>query len=348
VRANWGLPITLQRYVIRRLLLLGPMLIGMTLISFVLSQAVPADPVTANLGEQAAANPEVVAAFRARWGLDRPPHEQYGIYLWNVLHGDLGTSITTKQPVVADLRRHLPATIELAVAAMVIGIVVGIPLGVLAAAKRDRPVDQIARVISLVGTSMPIFWLGLVAIVIFYAWLGWAPSPGRLSARLEPPPFVTGFVVVDALLAGRTDAAVDALKHLALPAIVLSSYSLGVITRVMRGSMLEVLGEDYVRTARAKGVGERGVMIHHAARNSLIPTLTVIGLSFGGLLSGAVVTESVFSWPGLGLYAFKSATSLDFPAIMGVGIVVATVYVLVNLVVDVLYGLLDPRIRIGD
>jgi peptide/nickel transport system permease protein len=324
------------------------MLVGMTLISFILSQAVPADPVTANLGEQAAANPEVVAAFRARWGLDRPPHEQYAIYLWNVLHGDLGTSITTKQPVAADLRRHLPATIELAVAAMAIGIIVGIPLGMLAAAKRDRPVDQIARVISLVGTSMPIFWLGLVAIVIFYAWLGWAPSPGRLSARLEPPPFVTGFVLVDALLAGRTDAAVDALKHLALPAIVLSSYSLGVITRVMRGGMLEVLGEDYVRTARAKGASERAVMIQHAARNSLIPTLTVIGLSFGGLLSGAVVTESVFSWPGLGLYAFKSATSLDFPAIMGVGIVVATVYVLVNLVVDVAYGLLDPRIRVAE
>ncbi len=324
------------------------MLVGMTLISFILSQAVPADPVTANLGEQAAANPEVVAAFRARWGLDRPPHEQYAIYLWNVLHGDLGTSITTKQPVAADLRRHLPATIELAVAAMAIGIIVGIPLGMLAAAKRDRPVDQIARVISLVGTSMPIFWLGLVAIVIFYAWLGWAPSPGRLSARLEPPPFLTGFVLIDALLAGRTDAAVDALKHLALPAIVLSSYSLGVITRVMRGGMLEVLGEDYVRTARAKGASERAVMIQHAARNSLIPTLTVIGLSFGGLLSGAVVTESVFSWPGLGLYAFKSATSLDFPAIMGVGIVVATVYVLVNLVVDVAYGLLDPRIRVAE
>jgi peptide/nickel transport system permease protein len=324
------------------------MLVGMTLISFVLSQAVPADPVTANLGEQAAANPEVVAAFRARWGLDRPPHEQYAVYLWNVLHGDLGTSITTKQPVAVDLRRHLPATIELAFAAMFIGVVVGIPLGVLAAAKRDRPVDQIARLISLVGTSMPIFWLGLVAIVIFYAWLGWAPPPGRLSARLEPPPFVTGFVLIDSLLAGRTDAALDALKHLALPAIVLSTYSLGVITRVMRGGMLEVLGEDYVRTARAKGASERAVMIQHAARNSLIPTLTVIGLSFGGLLSGAVVTESVFSWPGLGLYAFRSATSLDFPAIMGVGIVVATVYVLVNLVVDVLYGLLDPRIRVGD
>jgi peptide/nickel transport system permease protein len=324
------------------------MLVGMTLISFVLSQAVPADPVTANLGEQAAGNPEVVAAFRQRWGLDRPLHEQYGIYLWNVLHGDLGTSITTKQPVALDLRRHLPATIELAVSAILISIAIGIPLGVLAAAKRDRPVDQVARVVSLVGTSMPIFWLGLVAIVIFYAWLGWAPPPGRLSARMEPPPFVTGFVLVDALLSGRTDAAIDGLKHLILPALVLSSYSLGVITRVMRGGMLEVLGEDYVRTARAKGTSERTVMIQHAARNSLIPTLTVIGLSFGGLLSGAVVTESVFAWPGLGLYAFRSATSLDFPAIMGVGIVVAAIYVLVNLVVDVAYGLLDPRIRVGE
>jgi peptide/nickel transport system permease protein len=324
------------------------MLVGMTLISFVLSQAVPADPVTANLGERAASNPEVVEAFRRRWGLDRPLPEQYGIYLWNVLHGDLGTSIATKQPVAQDLRRHLPATIELAVAAMVISIVIGIPLGVLAAAKRDRAVDQVARVISLTGVSMPIFWLGLVAIVIFYAWLGWAPSPGRLSARLEPPPFVTGFILIDSLLAGRTDTAVDALKHLILPAVVLSSYSLGIITRVMRGSMLEILGEDYVRTARAKGATERSVMVQHAARNSLIPTLTVIGLSFGGLLSGAVVTESVFSWPGLGLYAFKSATSLDFPAIMGVGIVVATVYVLVNLMVDVAYGLLDPRIRVGE
>jgi peptide/nickel transport system permease protein len=324
------------------------MLIGMTLISFVLSQAVPADPVTANMGEQAASNPQAVAAFRHRWGLDRPRYEQYAIYLWNVLHGDLGTSITTKQPVAADLRRHLPATIELAVSAMILSVVVGIPLGVLAAARRDRAADQVARVISLIGVSMPIFWLGLVALVIFYAWLGWAPPPGRLSPRLDPPPFVTGFVLVDAVLAGRKDAAIDALKHLALPAIVLSSYGLGVITRVMRGSMLEVLGEDYVRTARAKGVSERVVMVQHAARNSLIPTVTVIGLSFGGLLSGAVVTESVFSWPGLGLYAFRSATSLDFPAIMGVGIVVATIYVLVNLVVDVAYGLLDPRIRVGE
>jgi len=324
------------------------MLIGMTLISFILSQAVPADPVTANLGEQAAANPEAVAAFRHRWGLDRPVYEQYLTYVWNVLHGDLGTSITTKQPVAEDLRQHVPATIELAMSAMAISILVGIPLGVLAAANRDRLIDQVARVVSLIGVSMPIFWLGLVSIVIFYVWLGWAPPPGRLSPRLEAPPFVTGFVIVDALLAGRGDVVVDALRHLILPAVVLSTYSLGVITRVTRASTLEVLSDDYVRTARAKGVRERGVMVHHAARNSLIPTLTVIGLSYGGLLGGAVVTESVFSWPGLGLYAFRSATSLDFPAIMGVGIVVATIYVLVNLVVDVAYGLLDPRIRVGD
>lgn len=337
----------LQLYVTRRLLLLGPMLLGMTLISFVVSQAVPADPVTANLGEQAAADPDVVAAFRRKWGLDRPLPEQYGVYLWNVVQGDLGTSISTRQPIVEELRRHLPATIELAVAAMVVSILIGIPLGILAAAKRDGVVDQVVRVVSLVGVSMPIFWLGLVAIVVFYAWLGWAPPPGRLGARIEPPPFVTGFMLIDAALAGRRDVAVDALKHLILPALVLSSYSLGVITRMMRGGMLEVLGEDYVRTARAKGLGERSVVLWHAARNSLIPIVTVIGLSFGGLLSGAVVTESVFSWPGLGLYAFRSATSLDFPAIMGVGIVVAAVYILVNLLVDVAYALLDPRIRVG-
>ncbi len=337
----------LQIYIARRLLLLVPMLLGMTLISFVVSQAVPADPVTANLGEQAAANPDIVAAFRRKWGLDRPIHVQYGVYLWNVVRGDLGTSISTRQPILDELRRNLPATVELAVAAMTVSILVGIPLGILSAAKRDSIVDQIVRVGSLVGVSMPIFWLGLVAIVVFYAWLGWAPPPGRLSARIEVPPFVTGFMVIDAAIAGRRDVVVDAVKHLVLPALVLSSYSMGVITRMTRGSMLEVLGEDYVRTARSKGLGERTVIVRHAARNGLIPVVTVVGLSFGGLLSGAVVTESVFSWPGLGLYAFRSATSLDFPAIMGVGIVVAAVYILVNLLVDVAYALIDPRIRVG-
>jgi peptide/nickel transport system permease protein len=337
----------LRRYVLRRLLLLAPMFVGITLLSFVLSHAVPADPVTANLGEQAAADPRVVAAFRHRWGLDRPLPEQYGIYLWNLLHGDMGISISTHQPVILDLRQHLPATIELAAAAMVVSLLIGVPAGILSSVSRDTVVDQLTRIGSLVGVSTPVFWLGLVAILIFYAILGWAPPPGRLSMQVPPPPFVTGFVVIDGLLAGRTDAAVDAARHLALPALVLSAYSVGVITRMMRGSMLEVLGEDYVRTARAKGLPGLRVVVRHAARNGLIPVVTVIGLSFGGLLSGAVVTETVFAWPGLGTYAFQSATSLDFPAIMGVGIVVATVYICVNLLVDIAYALIDPRIRVG-
>jgi peptide/nickel transport system permease protein len=259
----------------------------------------------------------------------------------------MGISISTRQPVLLDLRQHLPATIEIAVAAMLLSLVTGIPLGMLAAVNRERPIDQAARVASLVGVSTPVFWLGLVAIVVFYAHLGWAPAPGRLSPTITPPPFVTGFVLVDAMLGRRWDAAADWLGHLVLPAVVLSSYSLGIVTRMMRGSMLEVLGEDYVRTARAKGVTRWAVVVRHAARNALIPIITIVGLSFGGLLSGAVVTETVFSWPGLGLYAFSSATSLDFPAIMGSGIIVAGVYVLVNLVVDVAYAFFDPRIRVA-
>ena len=256
-------------------------------------------------------------------------------------------SISTRQPVWLDLRQTLPATIELTVVAMTLSILLGIPLGVLSAVRRDSVLDQVTRVISLVGTSMPIFWLGLVALLIFYARLGWAPPPGRLSAALAAPPMVTGFLLIDALLAGRPAVALDALRHLVLPAAVLSTYNLGILARLMRGSTLDVLGEDYVRTARAKGLAEGAVTLRHAARNALIPVVTVIGLSFGRLLSGAVIIESVFAWPGLGSYAFRTATSLDFPAIMGVGIVVATVYVLANLLVDVAYALIDPRIQVG-
>jgi peptide/nickel transport system permease protein len=323
------------------------MLLGITLLSFVLSQAIPADPVTANLGEQAAADPQIVAAFRHEWGLDRPLPAQYGIYLWNLLQGNLGVSISTRQPVLLDLQQRFPATIELAVVAMTLSVLVGIPLGILSAVRRDSLLDQLTRVASLVGVSMPVFWLGLVALVVFYARLGWAPAPGRLSATMSPPPLVTGFLLLDAVLAGRLDAALDSLHHLVLPAVVLSTYNLGVLARLTRGSTLDVLGEDYVRTARAKGLDERAVTLRHAARNALVPVVTVIGLSFGRLLSGAVIIESVFAWPGLGLYAFRSATSLDFPAIMGVGMVVATVYVLANLLVDVAYAFIDPRIQVA-
>jgi peptide/nickel transport system permease protein len=327
--------------------MLGPMLVGITLLTFLLSHAVPADPVTASLGEQAAADPAVVAAFRHEWGLDRSLPAQYGIYLWNLVRGNFGISISTRQPVWLDLRQTFPATVELAVVAMAASILAGIPLGVLSAVKRGRLIDHLTRVISLVGVSMPIFWLGLIALVVFYARLGWAPSPGRLSATLGPPPMVTGFLLIDSLLAGRPAVARDALSHLLLPAAVLATYNLGIVTRLMRGSTLDVLGEDYVRTARAKGLAEGAVTLRHAARNALIPVITVIGLSFGRLLSGAVVIETVFAWPGLGSYAFRTATSLDFPAIMGVGIVVATIYVLANLLVDLAYALIDPRIQVG-
>jgi len=248
---------------------------------------------------------------------------------------------------VLDLRQHFPATIELSLVAMALSILLGIPLGLLSAARRDSLLDQLGRLASLVGVSMPIFWLGLVALLLFYAHLGWAPAPGRLSATLSAPPLVTGFLLIDSLLAGRPDVAGDTLRHLMLPALVLSTYNLGLLARLMRGSTLEVLGEDYVRTARAKGVAEPAVVLRHAARNALIPVVTVIGLGFGRLLSGAVIIESVFAWPGLGLYAFRSATSLDFPAIMGVGMVVAAIYVSVNLLVDVAYAVIDPRIQVG-
>jgi peptide/nickel transport system permease protein len=345
-QALFPLVSVLQGHVARRLLLIVPMLLGVTVLTFVLSHMVPADPVAANLGEQAAADPTVVAAFRHAWGLDRPLHEQYLIYVWNLLHGEMGTSISTRQPVLLDLAQHFPATIELAVTALALSLLGGFLLGILSAVKRDSLFDHAARAVSLLGVSMPAFWLGLVALVVFYARLGWAPAPGRLGAGLTPPPGVTGFVLVDSLLAGRPDTALDALRHLVLPSLVLSMRSLGVFTRLVRGSVLDVLREDYVRTARAKGVPERLVILRHAARNSLIAIVTVVGVSFGRLLSGSVVIESVFAWPGLGLYAFRSATSLDFPAIMGVGIVVASVYILANLLVDIAYAWLDPRIRV--
>lgn len=338
---------TVQALVARRLLMLPPILLGITLFSFALTQAIPADPVTANLGDRASSDPEIVAAFRHKWGLDRPVYEQYLIYLSNLARGNFGTSISTHQPVALDLRHRVPATIELAVSAAVISILIGIPLGILSATHRDRLVDHLSRVGSLVGVSVPVFWLGLVAIVIFFSKLSWVPAPGRLDPTIQPPPFHTGFLVIDGLLAGRYAVVVDLLKHLVLPAFVLSAESIGIITRMMRSSMLDVLDEDYVRTARAKGLRERPVVMVHAVRNALIPVITVIGLNFGGLLSGAVVIETVFAWPGIGLYAFRSATALDFPAIMGVGIMVASVYVIVNMFVDIAYVFVDPRIRVS-
>jgi len=333
------------RYIARRLLLMVVAAVGVTLISFIVSHAVPSDPIVSNLGQQASQRPEIVAAFRARWGLDRPLHEQYLSFLGNLLHGDLGTSINTRRSISTDVSQFLPATIELSTAAILFAIVIGLPLGVLAALHRDTAIDHAARFVSLVGVSLPIFWFAVIMLVIFYGALQIAVGPGRLGPQMKPPPSATGFYTLDSLLAGDLATFKSAIEHLILPGLVLGSSVMGLVTRITRSSMLDVLGQDYVRTARAKGLIEAAVVVRHALRNALIPTVTVLGLAYGNLLSGAVLTETIFAWPGLGRYAFQSATQNDFPAIMGVTFIIALIYILVNLVVDLLYGVLDPQIR---
>lgn len=337
----------LWQYIARRIVLTVPLIIGITLMAFVVSHLVPADPLGMVLSERAMANPEIVQAYRARWGLDRPLYEQYLVYLSRLLQGDLGDSIATQRPVREDLAQFLPATLELTLVAMVFTVLMGIPLGVLAAVYRDEWMDHLARVLSLIGVSVPVFWLGLLLLNAFYFHLNWLPGPGRLDPHMTPPPTVTGLITVDSVLAGNWAALVSGLRHLFLPALVLGSYTMGAISRMTRSSLLEVLAQDYMRTARAKGLREWVVIVHHGLRNALIPTVTIIGLAFGDLMSGAVLTETIFSWPGLGRYAVLAASYLDLQAIMGVTIAIATTYVLVNLAVDITYALLDPRIRVG-
>jgi peptide/nickel transport system permease protein len=335
----------LGRYIARRLLLMLVAAAGVTLISFVISHAVPSDPIVSNLGQQASQRPEIVAAFRAKWGLDRPLYEQYLSFLGNLAHGDLGTSINTRRPIATDVSQFLPATVELSTVSILFALVFGLPLGIFAAIYRDGPIDHVARLLSLVGVSIPIFWLAAVALVVFYAALQIAVGPGRLGPQLQAPPPVTGFLTLDSLLAGDMDIFRSAVEHLMLPGLVLGSSVMGMITRVTRSSLLEVLGQDYVRTARSKGLVEHLVVRRHALRNALIPTVTVLGLAYGSLLSGAVLTETIFAWPGLGRYAYQSAVTNDFPAIMGVTFVIALIYIIVNLLVDLAYVLLDPQIR---
>lgn len=337
---------SLIRYGIRRILVTIPVLWLITVLGFALTYLIPADPLAMVISERAMANPEIVQAYRERWGFDQPPLLRYVIYVRNLLRGDLGESIATQRPVKEDLARFFPATVELAVAATLIAILLGIPLGVIAALQRDRWPDHIARFLSLIGVSMPIFWLGLLALSIFYYRLQILPGPGRLDPRLIPPPTVTGLMTVDSLLAGRWDAFWDALRHLVLPASVLGAYSMGLITRITRSSMVEVLAQEYIRVARAKGLREWVVIGRHALRNAAIPTVTAVGLAFGNLMAGAVMTETVFAWPGIGRYAVDAASKLDFPPVMGVTLLVAGIYILINFLVDLSYTWLDPRIRL--
>ena len=315
-----------------------------TLAIFLIANSVPGDPVLLQLGDLGASNPIMVAAFRHKWGLDLPLWERYGIFLNGLLHGNLGNSIASRRPVLDDIVDYAPATIELGTIAFALALAVGLPLGVLAAVRRDSWIDHLARVLSLVGVSAPTFWLAFIMLAIFYGALDLAPGPGRLDAIAFPPPRVTGFLLIDTVLAGDWDTFRDAVAHLVLPSIVLASGTLGLITRTTRAAMLEALSQDYVRVAHAKGLRARMVVLGHALPNALLPVVTLGGLAYANLLSGAVLTETVFSWPGLGRYTFQSAVSLDFPAITGITTIVAVVFVLVNFMVDMSYALLDPRV----
>lgn len=335
----------LATLIVRRLFGLVFLIIGISLVSFILTQVVPGDPAAAALGQRAIEDPAIVAAFREKYGLDRPVFAQYFTYLGNLLQGDMGTSQQTRRPVLTDIGEYLPPTIELALVAIVISLVVGLSLGMIAAFWRDRWPDQVIRVVSLAGVSVPTFWLALTASLIFSVKLDLLPSTGQLNPGMDRPPSVTGLLLVDSLLDGDTATFLVALEHILLPASVLAAYTVGMITRFTRAAVLEVLGNDYIRAARAKGIPERTVVFRHVLRPALVPILTVSGLAFGSLLSGAVLVETVFSWPGMGQYAYKSSLALDLPSVMGVSIVVAVIYALINLVVDILYGVIDPRIR---
>jgi peptide/nickel transport system permease protein len=322
-------------------------LFGVVIVAFLVAHMVPADPLATVLSEQATKDRAVREAYMKRWGLDRSVPEQFFRYLTNVLRGDLGESFTTRRPVVQDLQQFLPGTVELAMAALAVSLVFGVPLGIWAALRHNSWVDHLARVVSLVGSASPIFWTGLIALHVFYYRLQWAPGPGRLDTHLQMPVAVTGFTLVDTILAGDYERFASALRHIVLPALVLGWYIMGIVSRTTRAALLEVLAADYVRTARAKGLAERLVIGVHALRNALIPVVTVTGLNFASLLSGAVLTETVFAWPGIGRYAVTAAVRLDYPAILGVTMITAVVYLAVNFAVDVVYGVLDPRIRVA-
>jgi peptide/nickel transport system permease protein len=332
------------RYIVSRLGITVIMALLATLVIFLIANTVPGDPVLAQLGDVAASNKEFVAEWRAKWGLDLPLWHRYLLFLNGLLHGDLGISIASQRPVFDDIAQFAPATVELSTVAFILSLVVGIPLGILAAVKRDSWIDHLARAISLVGVSSPTFWLAFIMLALFYGGLEIAPGPGRLDPIALPPETVTGFLLIDTALAGDWQTFHDAAAHLVLPSIVLAAATLGLITRTTRASMLESIQQDYVRVARAKGLKAWSIILGHVFPNALIPIVTLGGLAYANLLAGAVMTETIFSWPGLGLYTFRSAAALDFPAIMGITLIVALVYLIINLLIDVSYALLDPRV----
>ena len=335
------------RFVLDRVVRLVLVLFAITVISFLFMHLIPGDPIAIRLGEHA--SPQEIKLLTHEYGLDQPWFVQLGKYLIALLHGDLGTSISDTQPVVTKLATYFPATVELTTGAMIVAIVVGIPAGVFAAVRRRSLLDVFTMSSVLVGVSIPVFWLGwmlvyVLAVLPSHLGLDLFPISGRISLLYAIPPR-THLIVVDALLAGNPRAALDALWHLVLPAITLGTIPLAIVAKITRGSMLDVLASDYVRTARAKGLDERSVILRHALRNALIPIITILGLQIGLLLGGAVLTESIFAWPGVGRLAFDAISNRDMPVINGCVLLFATVFVVVNMLVDVLYAVVNPRIR---
>ena len=331
-------------YIARRLLNLIPVLLGITLLVFVFLHLIPGDPAVVMAGERA--TPEQVAALREQLGLNQPLPLQYLVFLGNLLRFNFGTSIISGVPIAQEIRIRWPATFELSVAAMLVAVILGIPAGVLAAVRKNSAVDNLTMSASLLGVSLPVYWLGLLLVYLFAVNLHWLPPSGRLSidAGFNFKP-ITGFYVLDALLQGNLKALQDVLAHLILPAITLGTIPLAILARITRSAMLEVLSQDYIRTARAKGLLERWVIFKHALKNALLPVVTIIGLQFGTLLGGAILTETIFSWPGIGSWIYEGILARDYPVVQGGVVFVAVAFVLINLLVDLSYAFLDPRIQ---
>lgn len=333
------------RFVSRRFVAMFFLLIGITIVTWALTNLVPADPAAVALGAQASTDPKLVQEYRHKFGLDRPLPVQYGIYLEHLVEGDLGTSHTSDRPVWADLKQYVPATAEIAFFSCLFGFSIGIALGTWAALRRDQLADHVLRIVSLAGLSAPGFWLALVVLYFFFFKWGLAPGGGRLDPGADIPPYTTGAYTLDSLIAGKWATLWDALRHVMLPAFVLGLVVIGYVTRYTRSAVLEVASEDYVRAARAKGLPERTVITRYILRAAAPSVVTVLGLAFAYILAGSVFIEAVYTYTGLGLYAFKASITLDQPAITATCLFIAAVYIMINFFVDILYGLIDPRIR---
>jgi len=333
----------LGTYILKRIFLMVIVMFGVATIVFFITRVIPADPVGAILGGNAPM--ERIDEMRHQLGLDKPITLQFIDYIKGIIHADFGISLKSNRPVLKDIINYFPATIELAIASMIFAVLVGVVLGVFSAIYRNKSIDHFSRVFSILGVSMPVFWLGLLLLLLFYYHLDLLPGGGRNSLFIFPPR-ITGLLLLDSIIAGDWTAFWDGLSHIILPAFVLGYASAASIARIMRASMLDILRQDFIRTAKSKGLPKRVVIYRHALKNALIPVVTIIGLSFGSLLSGAVLTETIFSWPGLGRYIVNALLVLDYPAVTGGTLFIAFVYSLANLVVDISYAVLDPRMRV--